>query len=126
MLDDVELPHQSIAAPRASGVPAPGKANPNFVEDQPLLGFSGFTSEVQDKQPGPVGFDRAQMEVNPLPGDYTSPIPPLKRSTGPVEPEDILPVRIQEVEATSLFDQRASAMSPPSCAAATAHERFPS
>ncbi len=91
MLDEVEFPHQAITASRALGVPALGEADLDFLKDQPLLGLGGFTSEVQDEQPGPVGFDRAQMEVNPLLGDDSSPILPLKRSTGPVEAEDILP-----------------------------------
>jgi hypothetical protein len=90
MLNDVELPNQAIAAYRASGVPALGEADLDFLKDQPLLGFSGLASEVQDKQPGPVGFDRVQVEVNPLLGDNTSRISPLKRSTGPVTAEDIL------------------------------------
>jgi len=91
MLDDIELPHQAITAPRATGVPALGEADLDFLKDQPLLGFSGVTSEVQDKQPSPVAFDRVQVEVKPLLGDDTSRITPLKRSAGLAEAEDIPP-----------------------------------
>ena len=91
MLNEVELPHQTITTSRALGVPALGEADLDFLKDQPLLGFSGVASEVQGKQSGPVAFDRAQVEVNPLLGDDTSRITPLKRSAGLVEAEDIPP-----------------------------------
>jgi hypothetical protein len=90
-LNEVELSNQAITASRTSGVPALGEANLDFVEDQPLLGLGGFTGEVQHEQPGPVGFDWIQVEVDPLLGDKTSRIPPLQCSTGPMEAEDILP-----------------------------------
>jgi len=91
MLDDIELPYQAITAPRATGVPPLVEADLDFLKDQPLLGFSGVASEVQGKQPSPVGFNRAQVEVHPLLGDDTSRITPLKRSAGLVEAEDIPP-----------------------------------
>jgi len=91
MLDDIELSHQAITAPRATGVPALGETNPDFLKDQPLLGFSGIASEVQDKQSGSVGFNWIQVEIHRLLGDDTSRIPPLKRSAGLAEAEDIPP-----------------------------------
>jgi hypothetical protein len=94
VLNEVELPHQTIAASRASGVPPLAEPDPNFLKDQPLLGFGGLASEVQDKKPGPVRLDRAQVEIDPLLGDKASQVPPLKRSTGPVEAEEVLPLWI--------------------------------
>ena len=94
MLNDVELPHQAITASRASGVPAPAEADLNFLKDQPLLGFGGLASEVQNEQSGPVRLDRAQVEVNPLLGDKTSRTPPLQPSTDPMEAEEVLPFRV--------------------------------
>jgi hypothetical protein len=125
-LHEIELPHQAIAASRAWGVPALGEADLDFVEDQPLLGLGGFASEVQNEQPGPVGFDRVQVEVNPAFGNNAPSAAPLKRSTGRREAEDFLPSPVQQVEAMGLFDQSPAAMSPPSSASATTHERFPS
>jgi hypothetical protein len=126
VLDDVELPDQAIAASWASGVPALGEANPDLLKDQPLLGFSGLASEVQDKKSGPVGLHRAQVEVNPVLGDNAPSTTPLKRSTGPGEAEDFPPPPIQQVEAVGLFDQRARLMPTPSSAASTSHELSPS
>jgi hypothetical protein len=107
-------------------VPALGEADPDLLKDQLLLGFGGFTGEVQDEQPGLVGFDRIQVEINPYLWDKTSRPPPLKRSTGPVEAKDMLPPPIQQIEAMRLFDQRASAMPTPSSASAITHELSPS
>jgi hypothetical protein len=102
------------------------EAHPDLLKDQPLLGLGGFAGEVQNEQPGSVGFDRAQVEVDPALGNNAPSTAPLKRSTGPVEGEDFLPVRIQEVEAVGLFDQSPAGMPPPSSAIATAHEQSPS
>jgi hypothetical protein len=94
VLNEVKLPDQTIAASRAPGVPPLAEPDLNFLQDQPLLGLSGLASEVQDKKPGPVRLDRAQSEIDPFLGDKASGTPPLKRPTGPVETEDILPFRI--------------------------------
>jgi hypothetical protein len=102
------------------------EAHPDLLKDQPLLGFSGVAGEVQNKQPGPVGFDRVQVEIDPLLGYKTSPTTPLKRSTGLVKAKDFHPSLIQQVQAMGLFDQSPAAMSPPSRASAATHERFPS
>jgi hypothetical protein len=85
-------------------VPALGEPDPDFLEQQPLLGFSGVAGEVQNEKPGPVGFDRAQGEVDPALENNAPSAAPLKRSTGLAEAEDFLPSLVQQVQALGLFN----------------------
>ena len=66
IIDNVELPSQTVAASGTSAIPSVRKPDPDPFKDNNLLGLPGVTCEIQNELPRTIVVDRSQGEVNPF------------------------------------------------------------